>query len=68
MTIFHLLKLFSTDPDVQTGKKKLVNEYYDECVFYEPSQLFHQLLTTTKQLTSGVYKHDTDCKWSQTRD
>jgi len=62
LTIFHLLKLFSTETDVQQGKKNLVNEYYDECVFYEPSQFFYQLLTNTKLLSNGVYKHDTDFK------
>ncbi len=29
---YHHLKLFSTDPDVITGKKPLINEYYDELV------------------------------------
>jgi hypothetical protein len=55
------LKLFSLDNDVIQGKKNLVNEYYDEMIFYEPSQFFYQLLTNTKLLTNGVYKHETDC-------
>jgi hypothetical protein len=29
---YHHLKLFSTDPDVVTGKKPFINEYYDELV------------------------------------
>lgn len=62
MTIFHLLKLFSADQDVIDGKKKLVNELYDEIIFNEPSQFFYQVLTNTRPLTSGIYKHDTDCK------
>ncbi len=32
MIFYHQLKLFSTDPEVVTGKKPLVNEYYDELV------------------------------------
>lgn len=44
------------------GKKPLVNEYYDEIIFHEPSQFFHQLLINAKPVTNGVYKHDTDCK------
>ncbi len=32
ITLFHLLKLFSTDPDVIASKRHLVNEYYDEIV------------------------------------
>ncbi|CAF0861815.1 unnamed protein product [Brachionus calyciflorus] len=62
LTIFHLLKLFSTDQDVIQGKKHLVNEYYDEIIFHEPSQFFYQLLTNAKPLTNGIYKHDTDFK------
>ena len=70
LTIFHLLKLFSTDTDVIEGKKKLVNEYYDEIIFHEPSQFFYQLLNVNKLLTNTIYKHDTDFKEleSQTSD
>jgi len=32
VVFYHHLKLFSTDPEVVTGKKPLVNEYYDELV------------------------------------
>ena len=64
--MFHLLKLFSLDPEVSVGTKTLVNEYYDEIVFHEPSQFFYQLLTNVKPLTTtpGAYKHDTDCTCS----
>jgi YEATS domain-containing protein 4 len=55
--------LFSPDPDVIEGRKKLVNEYYDEIIFHEPSQFFYNLLNTNKLLTNGIYKHDTDCKY-----
>jgi hypothetical protein len=57
------LKLFSTDADVSAGKKPLINEFYDELIFHEPSQFFHQLLNTNKLMTNGVYKIDTDCNY-----
>ncbi|CAF0903376.1 unnamed protein product [Adineta steineri] len=47
---YHHLKLFSTDPEVVTGKRPFVNEYYDELVFQEPSESFAQLLNSTKTL------------------
>jgi YEATS domain-containing protein 4 len=62
LTIFHLLKLFSADQDVSLGKKTLVNEYYDEIIFHEPSQFFHQLLVGAPKLTTAAHKHDTDFK------
>lgn len=64
LTIFHLLKLFSVDPEVQAGSKNLVNEYYDEIIFHEPSSFFYQMLTSTKALSPGSKKHETDCKFS----
>lgn len=58
-----MLKLFSTDQDVSTGKKSLINEYYDEIIFYEPSQFFHQILTNPRPLGSlNAIRHETDCK------
>lgn len=69
MTIFHLLKLFSTDQDVSQGKKNLVNEYYDEIIFYEPSQFFHQILTNPKALSlSNTIRHETDCKFRKIKE
>ena len=50
------------DYDVTVGKKAFVNKYYDEIIFHEPCQFFYQLLTNSKPLTNGVYKHGTDCK------
>ena len=32
VTVYHLLKLFQSDPDIMLGKKSLVVEYYDEMV------------------------------------
>jgi YEATS domain-containing protein 4 len=32
VTVYHVLKLFNADPLIMTGKKSLVNEYYDEIV------------------------------------
>ncbi|CAF1677913.1 unnamed protein product, partial [Didymodactylos carnosus] len=46
----HLIKLFSTDPDVIAGTKPLVNEHYDELVFQEPSDLLCRLLNCAKSI------------------
>ncbi|XP_045132400.1 YEATS domain-containing protein 4-like isoform X1 [Portunus trituberculatus] len=66
VTIYHILKLFQsppgTTPAAVTGdfKKPLVSEFYEELIFQDPSAMMHQLLTNTRQLTLGEYKHDTD--------
>lgn len=54
------MKLFSTDPEVIQSKKHLVNEYYDEIVFHEPSQNLFNLLSHKKRLINGQYVHETD--------
>ncbi|CAF3614644.1 unnamed protein product [Rotaria socialis] len=46
---FHL-KLFSTEPDIVVGRKPLVNEYYDELVFQEPSDLLARAINSTQLL------------------
>jgi YEATS domain-containing protein 4 len=33
VTVYHMLKLFQTGPDVMLGKKTLVSEFYEEIVF-----------------------------------
>jgi YEATS domain-containing protein 4 len=45
------------------GKKTLVSEFYEEIVFQDPTALMQTLLTTNHQLTTGAWKHDTDCKY-----
>ena len=73
VTFYHILKLFqpaspdapNTNPDgtpIIDTKKRLVSEFYDEIVFYEPSQLMQQMLNTIQPVTSGNWAHDTDCK------
>lgn len=64
VTLYHILKLFQTGPDVMLGKKTLVSEFYEEVVFQDPTALMQTLLTTTHQLTMGPWKHDTDCKFN----
>lgn len=60
ITIYHILKLFQTDNNVINIKKHLVSEFYDELIFQDPSSMMHQLLTTTRQLTLGPVRHETD--------
>ncbi|CAG0891474.1 unnamed protein product [Darwinula stevensoni] len=60
VTLFHILKLFQTGSENNPGKKTLVSEFYDEIIFVDPSPLMQQLLTSTRQLTLGPYKHETD--------
>lgn len=76
VTFYHILKLFQppssgsnsteetpTPPPVIDTKKKLVSEFYDEIVFYEPSQLMQQMLNTINPASTGSWSHDTDCKF-----
>lgn len=60
VTVYHILKLFQSETNIMLGKKQLVSEYYDELIFSEPSAMMQQLLTSTRQLTLGPYKHDCD--------
>ncbi|GLV32479.1 Gas41 [Carabus blaptoides fortunei] len=64
VTMYHILKLFqtgTTSADMgNESNKGLVSESYDEIVFQEPTQLMQHLLTNTKQLTLGPWKHDTN--------
>lgn len=60
VTIYHILKLFQTDNNVINMKKHLVSEFYDELIFQDPSVMMQQLLTSTRQLTLGPIKHETD--------
>lgn len=73
VTIYHVLKLFQhgqhhqqlpQDPSAlllnQQAKKNVVSEFYDEIIFQDPTQYIQPLLTTTRPLSLGAYKHETD--------
>ncbi|XP_076315313.1 YEATS domain-containing protein 4 Gas41 isoform X2 [Tachypleus tridentatus] len=60
VTVYHILKLFQSETNIMLGKKHLVSEFYDELIFQDPSAMMQQLLTSTRQLTLGPYKHETD--------
>ncbi len=64
ITFYHVLKLFhsptGTSTAVVQGRKTVISEYYDEIIFQEPTQYIHTLLTTTRPITLGAYKHETD--------
>ncbi|KAK3099191.1 hypothetical protein FSP39_000791, partial [Pinctada imbricata] len=60
VTVYHLLKLFQSETDIMLGKKSLVAEFYDEMIFQDPTPMMHQLLTTTRAVSIGTYKHETD--------
>ncbi|XP_032276478.1 YEATS domain-containing protein 4 isoform X1 [Phoca vitulina] len=61
VTLYHLLKLFQSDTNAMLGKKTVVSEFYDEMIFQDPTAMMQQLLTTSRQLTLGAYKHETEC-------
>lgn len=60
VTLYHILKLFQSETNIMLGKKNLVSEFYDEMIFHDPSPMMQQLLTSSRQLTLGPYKHETD--------
>lgn len=64
VTIYHILKLFQSTTELQVGKKSLVSEFYDEIIFQDPTALMQHLLNSTKPLTTGIWRHDTDCKYN----
>uniref|UniRef100_A0A671VVL6 YEATS domain containing 4 n=1 Tax=Sparus aurata TaxID=8175 RepID=A0A671VVL6_SPAAU len=59
VTLYHLLKLFQSDSSA-IPKKTVVSEFYDEMIFQDPTAMMQQLLTTSRQLTLGAYKHETE--------
>ncbi|XP_015783472.1 YEATS domain-containing protein 4-like [Tetranychus urticae] len=69
ITIYHILKLFETDPISKqiNIKKYIISEFYDEIIFQDPSAMMQQLLTNTRQLTIGPYKHETDFEDKKTK-
>jgi len=60
VTLYHILKLFQSETNIMLGKKNLVSEFYDEIICHDPSPMMQQLLTSSRQLTLGPYKHETD--------
>uniref|UniRef100_T1JBJ9 YEATS domain-containing protein 4 n=1 Tax=Strigamia maritima TaxID=126957 RepID=T1JBJ9_STRMM len=60
VTLYHILKLFQSETNIMLGKKNLVSESYDEIIFQDPTAMMQQLLTSSRQLTLGPYKHETD--------
>ncbi|KAG9339939.1 hypothetical protein JZ751_022254 [Albula glossodonta] len=64
VTLYHLLKLFQSDSSAMP-KKTVVSEFYDEMIFQDPTAMMQQLLTTSRQLTLGAYKHETECEYQR---
>ncbi|XP_071482103.1 YEATS domain-containing protein 4-like [Diadema setosum] len=62
VTVYHFLKLFQSETNLMLGKKTLFSEHYDELIFQDPTAMMQQLLTGTRNLTLGSYKHETDFK------
>ncbi|XP_071945679.1 YEATS domain-containing protein 4-like [Antedon mediterranea] len=60
VTLYHFLKLFQTDPNVIAGGNTVVSEHYDEIIFQDPTAMIQQLLTSSRALTLGAHKHETD--------
>ena len=65
VTIYHILKLFQTGQatdhnSLMKSQKTVVSEFYDEIIFQDPTQYIQPLLTTTRPLSLGAYKHETD--------
>ncbi|CAH1773060.1 unnamed protein product [Owenia fusiformis] len=67
VTLYHLLKLFQSETNIMLGKKALVQEFYDEIIFQDPTTMMHQALTTTRPLTLGTYRHETDVDEKKTK-
>ncbi|KAK0179195.1 hypothetical protein PV327_008009 [Microctonus hyperodae] len=60
VTIYHILKLFQSSPEIQQGKKNLVSEFYEEIVFQDPTALMQHLLSSTRPITLGTWRHESD--------
>ncbi len=54
ITIYHLLKLFQSDPAVIAGKKNVISETYDELVFTDPTNTMCHLLSNPKPLVPAI--------------
>ena len=64
ITIYHLLKLFQTDPAVIAGKKNVVWEHYDEIVFTDPTNTMYNLLSNPKQLVPAI-RHESGVDYKE---
>merc|ERR1719232_103504 len=42
------------------NQRTVVSEFYDEIIFQDPTQQIHPMLTMTRQISLGAYKHETD--------
>lgn len=63
VTMYHLLKLFQSDPAVIAGKKNVVAETYDELVFTDPTNTMYHLLSNPKPLVPAIrHESGTDYK------
>jgi YEATS domain-containing protein 4 len=62
VTLYHILKLFQSGPEVGLSKNSLVSEFYEEIVFHDPTAFMQHLLTNTHPQTMAVWKHETDCE------
>lgn len=63
VTMYHLLKLFQSDPAVIAGKKNVVSETYDELVFTDPTNTMYHLLSNPKPLVPAIrHESGTDYK------
>lgn len=62
ITIYHILKLFETDPVNKTisVKKNVVSEFYDEIVFQDPSVMMQDLLNNPVHLSQQSQRHETN--------
>lgn len=70
ITLYHGLKLFHTNEAVTSsillqGRKTVISEFYDEIIFQDPTANLLTLLNTTRPMTLGAYKHETDFKEKQ---
>lgn len=64
VSIFHLLKLFQTDPAIVAGKRNVVSEHYDELVFTDPTNTMYHLLTNPKALVPAV-RHEAGVEYRE---
>lgn len=62
VTIYHILKLFETDPNTKqiNVKKNLCSEFYEEIIFQDPSSQMLQVLNATNGNNQVIGRHDTD--------